>query len=151
MGRKPSRTCSLTTRFRERNGSGYPLLSVVAKSCGLPDLRSARASGPRRTSPKDLFSRRSAAASALDVAALLVAAPGASTHAGHGPVEIDIADYAYAPQQVQVYQGDSVVFTWKGPDTNHSATADDGSFETGSNHALGDTYGVSFTKAGPCR
>jgi hypothetical protein len=49
---------------------------------------------------------------------------------------------------VSIYQGDSVVFVWKGPDTDHSATADDGSFDTGAGHGLNDTYGVSFTQVG---
>jgi hypothetical protein len=47
---------------------------------------------------------------------------------------------------VQIYQSDSVVFTWKGPDANHSATGED--FDTGSNHAVGDTYAVTFSKLG---
>jgi hypothetical protein len=49
---------------------------------------------------------------------------------------------------IQIYTGDSVVFVWKGPDTDHSATADDGSFDTGTGPSLNDTYGVSFTKVG---
>ena len=83
-------------------------------------------------------------------AAALAAAPGASPHPGHGPIEIDIGAFAYAPQNVTIVQGDSVVFVWKGPDTNHSATADEFDTDAGRqpNHPIGDTYGVSFTKVG---
>src|SRR5204863_5939173 len=80
--------------------------------------------------------------------AALVAAPTASPHPGHGPVEIDIGGFAYSQTDVQLYERDSVVFVWKGPDTDHSATADNGFFDTGTGHGLNDTYGVSFTKAG---
>jgi hypothetical protein len=50
---------------------------------------------------------------------------------------------------------DIVLFVWPGPDTNHSATADDGSFDTDSGkapglvlHKINDSYGVSFPKEG---
>lgn len=83
-------------------------------------------------------------------AALLAAAPAASPHAGHGPLEIDIAEFSYTPQDSLIYAGDSVVFTWKGPDTNHSATGDGFDTDAGRDpaHAVGDTYAVSFPKPG---
>jgi plastocyanin len=83
----------------------------------------------------------------------LVLAPTASPHPGHPPLEIDIGHHAYAPQDAQIYQGDSVVFTWRGPDTNHSATGDKFDTDAGKSpgtvfHPLGDTYAVTFNDVG---
>jgi plastocyanin len=82
-----------------------------------------------------------------------VAAPAASPHAGHPPLEIDIGGHAFAPKDAQIYQSDSVVFTWKGPDTNHSATGAEFDTDAGKPaaevlHAPGDTYAVTFSKIG---
>jgi LPXTG-motif cell wall-anchored protein len=43
---------------------------------------------------------------------------------------VAIADFAFAPAQITIDQGDSVTWTNNGP-TPHSATASDGSFDTG--------------------
>ncbi|MEA2493836.1 MAG: hypothetical protein QOJ29_1747 [Thermoleophilaceae bacterium] len=96
---------------------------------------------------------RGFAASCVAGLVVLVAAPPATPHAGHGPVPIDIADFKFAPASVQIYQGDSVVFTWKGPDTNHSATGADFDSDAGKSpgsvlHPPGDTYAVTFSKPG---
>jgi plastocyanin len=106
---------------------------------------------PRR-SRRSWCSRRSAVPSALALG-LLAVAPAATPHAGHPPLEIDIASHAFAPQNAQIYQGDSVVFTWRGPDTNHSATGDDFDTDAGKPpatilHTTGDTYAVTFNKLG---
>lgn len=66
---------------------------------------------------------------------------------------MDIANQAFAPADVQIYQSDSIVFTWKGPDTNHSATGEDFDTDAGKApaqvlHAPGDTYAVTFSKIG---
>ena len=96
--------------------------------------------------------RRSAAGLVVGVVLLVLASP-ASPHAGHGAIQIDIGGFAFAPQDVTLYQGDSVVFTWKGPDTNHSATGD--TFDTDAGkapaevlHGIGDTYAVTFNDPG---
>jgi plastocyanin len=96
---------------------------------------------------------RGIAAGLITGLAALAAAPNASPHAGHGPVPIDIADFKFTPASVQIYQGDSVLFTWKGPDTNHSATGADFDSDAGKSpgsvlHPPGDTYAVTFSKAG---
>ena len=93
------------------------------------------------------------AAAMLTVTASVVSAPAASPHSGHAPLEIDLANFAFAPKDAVVYQGDSVVFTWKGPDTNHSATGDDFDSDAGKSpatvlHQVGDTYTVSFSRLG---
>jgi plastocyanin len=114
--------------------------------------RSARTSERLPTSRKSWCSLRSAGPS-LVALALFIAAPPAGSHAGHAPLEIDIANQAFAPADAQIYQGDSVVFTWKGPDTNHSATGEDFDTDAGKPaaavlHRVGDTYAVSFSKLG---
>jgi plastocyanin len=113
---------------------------------------SARPFGRLLTSRRSWCSRRSAAPS-FAVLILLAAAQPASPHPGHAPIEVDIANHAFAPQNVQIYQGDSIIFTWKGPDTNHSATGDNFDSDAGKQptavfHTIGDTYAVTFNDVG---
>ena len=57
-----------------------------------------------------------------------------------------IANYAYSPQTLNVHIGDTV--TWTNQDSaGHSATADDGSFDTGV-LSQGQSGTATFTKAG---
>jgi plastocyanin len=84
---------------------------------------------------------------------LLATAAPASPHAGHAPIQVDIANQSFAPRDVQIYQGDSIIFTWKGPDTNHSATGDNFDSDAGKQpaavfHPIGDTYAVTFNDVG---
>lgn len=88
------------------------------------------------------------------VLALALAAP-ASPHSGHGPVPVDIANFKFTPSAVTLVQGDSIIWTWRGPDTNHSVTADPGqsmTFDSDPNrtpaHPPGDGYAVTFTDVG---
>jgi plastocyanin len=88
------------------------------------------------------------------LAAGVLAAP-ADPHPGHATPQVAIANHAFTPAALTVSAGDIVLFTWPGPDTTHSATADDGSFDTDSGkapalvvHKIDDAYGVSFPKAG---
>src|SRR4051794_17769484 len=83
-----------------------------------------------------------------------LAAP-ASPHPGHPFPTVSIANHAFAPSALQVYVGDTVAFSWDGPDTNHSVTADDGSFDTDPGkapalirHQAGDAYATQVRKAG---
>jgi plastocyanin len=79
-------------------------------------------------------------------------------HAGHPPAVITIADLQYQPSTVTIYTGDTVAWTWAGPDTNHSVTSDDGSAQAFDsdpgktsdqvNHAVGDGFSVIFNKVG---
>src|SRR5438874_13286079 len=57
-----------------------------------------------------------------------------------------ISDFKYTPGTVTVAVGESVTWTNEGP-TGHSATADDGSFDTGV-LSKGTTGSHTFTKAG---
>lgn len=59
---------------------------------------------------------------------------------------VEIKDFAYSPASLSVKVGDTV--TWTNKDlTGHSATADDGSFDTGV-LAQGESGSFTFTKAG---
>jgi plastocyanin len=82
------------------------------------------------------------------------AAP-AGSHPGHAFPTISIANHAFTPADLQVYVGDTVMFSWDGPDTNHSATADNGAFDTDPGkppalilHQAGDAFATQFMKAG---
>ena len=60
--------------------------------------------------------------------------------------KVDIADFAFDPQTITVKAGTEV--TWKNSDdATHTATADDGSFDTG-DLDKGDSKSVTFDKAG---
>jgi plastocyanin len=91
----------------------------------------------------------------LTVLAVGALAAPADPHPGHGPPQIAVADHKFTPATLQVYERDSVLFVWPGPDTDHSATADDGSFDSDSGkspglvlHKINDYYAVEFSKAG---
>jgi plastocyanin len=79
----------------------------------------------------------------------------AAGHPGHGPQVVAIGEFAYAPQKVTVVAGDYVFWEWRGPDTDHSVTSDEGqafSFESDPGrapaHKVGDGWSLQFTKAG---
>ena len=59
---------------------------------------------------------------------------------------VTISDFKFSPKTVTVNEGDSVTFTNDGP-TVHTATAEDGSFDTGNLNA-GDSDTVTFDSAG---
>jgi LPXTG-motif cell wall-anchored protein len=62
------------------------------------------------------------------------------------PGSVTIKDFSYGPAAVTVSAGDSVTWVNQGP-TKHSATAKDGSFDTGL-LAKGGSASHTFTKAG---
>lgn len=68
---------------------------------------------------------------ALAVAATLgLAAPGAApAHSGHFTT-VDVGGFAFAPAEVRVFTNDVVLWSWTGPDYNHSVTADPGQAES---------------------
>jgi LPXTG-motif cell wall-anchored protein len=59
---------------------------------------------------------------------------------------VTISDFKFTPDAVTVNEGDSVTFSNDGP-TVHTATADDGSFDTGSLRK-GESGSATFTQAG---
>ena len=59
---------------------------------------------------------------------------------------VDISGFAFNPGQLTIAVGDTV--TWTNSDsTAHTATADDGTFDSG-NLANGDTFSYTFTEVG---
>jgi plastocyanin len=72
--------------------------------------------------------------------------------------DVTIKNYSFMPSAITIAQGDTVKWTWAGPDTNHSVTADSGQADswdsdpTGTaltiNHSTGDTFSHTFNTAG---
>jgi plastocyanin len=97
------------------------------------------------------MSARAAAASLLAAGALLVgcgggdeAEPSTATAASTGA--IDIADFAFSPEEATVKAGSELTWT-NADDAAHTATADDGSFDTGT-LKQGDAGNVTLDKPG---
>jgi plastocyanin len=69
-----------------------------------------------------------------------------SADGGGGASEVTIADFAFAPADIEVAVGDTV--TWTNEDSApHTATADDDSFDTGQ-LGQGDSGEATFDEAG---
>src|SRR5436853_2892335 len=72
--------------------------------------------------------------------------------------DVTIKSYSFMPSSVTIAQGDTVKWTWAGPDTNHSVTAKSGQAAswdadpTGTaltiNHSTGDTFTHTFNSTG---
>ena len=74
---------------------------------------------------------------------LVTAVAPAALAADHG---VDIAGFAFSPQSITISVGDTV--TWTNSDAqNHTATANDGSFDTGI-VSSGSPKSVTFSTAG---
>jgi plastocyanin len=73
--------------------------------------------------------------------------PTAPVTARQGGVTVSMIDYAYEPSSIEIALGGSVTFVNDGPDEPHTATADDGSFDTGE-VAVGGSSTVAFDRAG---
>jgi plastocyanin len=59
--------------------------------------------------------------------AACAAVPSALAHPGHGPITVDVGNFAYKPADIVVGQGDAVVWTFDNAiDRNHSITAGPG-------------------------
>jgi plastocyanin len=96
--------------------------------------------------------RLRAAAPAVLVVALLV--PTSPARAA----TVSVANFRYAPSTIRVAPGDTVSWSWAGPDTNHSVTADPGQAESFDSeggvatplidHPVGFTFSHTFTRAG---
>jgi plastocyanin len=72
--------------------------------------------------------------------------------------DVTIKNYSFMPSSITITQGDTVKWTWAGPDTNHSVTADSGQAESFDsdpmgtpltiNHSTGATFSHTFNSAG---
>ena len=65
---------------------------------------------------------------------------------GGGEAAVDVVDFQFAPADVSVAVGDTVVWT-HGGEAEHTVTADDGAFDSG-DLENGDTFEFSFEEAG---
>jgi len=82
----------------------------------------------------------------------------ADPHPGHPQPMVAVANFAFSPQTINAYTNDTVLWTWNGPDTNHSVTSDAKSpkqFDSDPGkssaevlHASGYGFTVTFDKAG---
>jgi plastocyanin len=85
----------------------------------------------------------SSSATSASPAPASVVAPAASAAAGSA---VSIANFSFQPATITVAVGSTV--TWTNNDsTNHTVTADDGSFKSGP-IAAGATFSQAFAKAG---
>lgn len=99
--------------------------------------------------------RRALAAIPLALAGLLLAPAGGSGHPGHGYAQVDVATLSYQPADISIVVGDGVNWVWRGPDTNHTITADPGQAESFDSdpsgqpaHAVDDSFFHLFQSPG---
>ncbi len=121
---------ALTVGLRKLNDSGYAGIAILTGNGGATDVSVYLAQG--------LFgSGNAAAASASDAAA----AVSAST------TSVDIKDFAYSPNPIEIAVGDSV--TWTNSDTvPHTATARDRALLQSGTIAAGESFTQTFDEAG---
>jgi plastocyanin len=71
-------------------------------------------------------------------------------------VNVSVGNFAFAPAEITIQQGDVVTWTWNGPDTNHSTTtgaAGDTTWDSDANnaspdHQVGDKFSKEFVYLG---
>jgi plastocyanin len=91
-------------------------------------------------------------------ASVLLLPGGAPGHPGHGNQVVNLANTQFTPASYSIYEGDVVVWSWAGPDTNHSVTADPGQAEqfdsdptgppTSESHPVGSSFTHVVRRAG---
>src|SRR3954451_22150658 len=79
----------------------------------------------------------------------LLAVPASAATTG-----VDVGSFAFTPASVHIARGDTITWTFRGPDVNHSVTADDGSFDSDPGndsplHVPGDTFSQTLSSDGP--
>jgi plastocyanin len=88
----------------------------------------------------------------IGVVTLLVVAEPARAET----VEVGVANFAFAPADLKIQQGDVVTWTWYGPDTNHSTTThaegqttwDSDAKNSSPDHQVGDKFSKEFVFLG---
>ena len=101
---------------------------------------------------------RIAAALAAAAACAALGAPPATAHPGHGNQVVNLSNTQFSPAVFSVFQGDTVAWSWNGPDTNHSVTADPGQAEQfdsdpagppdSATHPVGSSFAYVFRTPG---
>src|SRR4051812_40463426 len=94
---------------------------------------------------------RFAAIPAILLALGVAAAPASAA-------DVTIKNFAFDPSTITINQGDSVTWTWAGPDTNHSVTSDPnqadsfdsdpGRTPSSADHLPGSTFAHTFNTSG---
>ena len=74
-------------------------------------------------------------------------APATPVAVRQGGTTVSMIDFAFRPSAVEIAVGDSITFTSDGPDEPHTATASDGSWDTGE-VAVGGSSTITFSRAG---
>ena len=84
------------------------------------------------------------------IAAVLIAAPAWSATS-----DVRVSGFSFSPSSVTIAPGDTVSWTFAGPDLNHSVTSDAGQAESFDSdpvgsplHAPGDTFSHTFSATG---
>jgi LPXTG-motif cell wall-anchored protein len=84
----------------------------------------------------------------MAIVALMALAPlvGAAPHTAETK-NVSVKDFEFAPKELTVNVGDTVVWKNDGPARSHTVTANDGSFDSGKLD-VGQQFSFTFTKAG---
>jgi len=114
-------------------------LALVLAACG------SSASPAPTTAPAASAPAASTPAASAPASSAASTAPGTSTGGGGGNA-VTIQNFSFGPATLEVPVGTTV--TWTNKDsTNHTATADDGSFDSKA-ISTGQTFTQTFTTAG---
>ena len=76
--------------------------------------------------------------------------------AGAATVDVSVSNFAFAPPESTIQQGDVVTWIWNGPDTNHSTTTnaagqttwDSDARNSSPDHQVGDKFSKEFVHLG---
>jgi plastocyanin len=100
--------------------------------------------------------RRAALVLVLALVAALALPGGGSAHPGHQVAEVSVGQFRYQPAEINIVIGDGINWVFRGPETNHTITADPGQSETfdsdpgttSPSHAIDDTFYNLFNTKG---
>jgi plastocyanin len=127
----------IVSRVRLLAGAWVVLAALIS-----PAQLFAKADAPRAV--KSGLTTPAATTSGIDTSPTVTTKAGGATTAASGSVTIK--DFSFGPASITVHAGDTVTWTNQGP-TSHSATADNGSFDTGV-FAAGGSKSHTFSAPG---